>query len=77
MALDIIATVHPEVRIVLEHAGENWSAYVPGIPGVAAAAETQEECRQLMEEALTFHIEGLALQDAPELFREAAQPKGR
>jgi hypothetical protein len=46
-----------------------------GIPGVAAATETQGQCRPSMEEALTFYWKGLTEQVVSELFREAAQQK--
>ena len=37
----------------------NYSAYCPDLPGVAAAAETEEETVELMKEAIEFHLEGL------------------
>jgi predicted RNase H-like HicB family nuclease len=36
-----------------------WSAYAPDVPGCGAAGETYAEARQLIREALAFHIEGL------------------
>ena len=59
----IVATVRPEITIVLEDAGGNWGAYAPGIPGVIATGPTPEACRQSMEEALAFHLHGLAEDD--------------
>jgi predicted RNase H-like HicB family nuclease len=45
---------------VIVKEGENsFGAYVPDLPGCAAAAETREEVLQLIQEAIEFHIEGL------------------
>lgn len=41
--------------------GGGYSAYVPDLPGCAAAAPTLDETRELMEEAIEFHIEGMRL----------------
>ena len=38
-----------------------YSAYVPDLPGCAAAAATLDETRQLMREAIEFHVEGMRL----------------
>jgi predicted RNase H-like HicB family nuclease len=38
-----------------------YSAYAPDLPGCVAAATTLEETRELMEEAIEFHIEGMLL----------------
>ena len=45
--------------VIYERAGENWSAYVPDLPGCVAAADTREELALLIREAIKFHIEGL------------------
>jgi predicted RNase H-like HicB family nuclease len=36
-----------------------YSAHVPDLPGCIAAASTLEETRQLIKEAIEFHIEAL------------------
>ncbi len=38
-----------------------YSAYVPDLPGCVAAARTLEETRQLIREAIEFHIEGMRM----------------
>lgn len=48
-----------EYTIIIEDAGSNYAAYTPDVPGCVAAADTIEETRQLMEEALALHIEML------------------
>jgi predicted RNase H-like HicB family nuclease len=45
--------------IVIESAGNNFSAYSPDLPGCVAAGETHEETIQLMHEAVAFHLEGM------------------
>lgn len=54
--------------IIIEHAADGCSAYSPDLPGCVAAAETEEEVRRLMAEAIEFHIESLRQegQDVPE-----------
>jgi predicted RNase H-like HicB family nuclease len=48
-----------EYTIIFEDAGSNYVAYVPDLPGCVGAADTVEELRELMREAIELHIEGL------------------
>jgi predicted RNase H-like HicB family nuclease len=43
--------------IVIEKAENNYSAYVPDIPGCIAVGATIEEVRQTLMEALASHLE--------------------
>ena len=45
--------------IVVEDAGQNFSAYSPDLPGCVATGGTREETEQNMREAIQLHIEGL------------------
>lgn len=45
--------------IVIEKAGDNFSAYSPDIPGCVATGATREETKRRMYEAIELHIEGL------------------
>ena len=45
--------------IVIENAGENFSAYSPDLPGCVATGETREETERRMYEAIQLHVEGL------------------
>jgi predicted RNase H-like HicB family nuclease len=45
--------------IVIEKGETSWGAYVPDLPGCAAAGETRKEAVQLIREAIEFHLEGL------------------
>jgi len=45
--------------IVIEKAENNYSAYVPDLPGCIATGRTIEETEQQLREAIEFHIEGM------------------
>lgn len=45
--------------IVIEKAGDNYSAYVPDLPGCVATAATLPELEGEIRDAIRFHIEGL------------------
>lgn len=45
--------------IVVENAGQNYSAYSPDLPGCVATGATREEAESSMYEAIQLHIEGL------------------
>ncbi|MBY0577931.1 MAG: type II toxin-antitoxin system HicB family antitoxin [Burkholderiales bacterium] len=45
--------------IVIENAGNNFSAYAPDLPGCVATGATLEEAEREIREAIAFHIVGL------------------
>ena len=45
--------------VVIEKAEGNYSAYVPDLPGCVAVGETLEEIKQMIAEAIEFHLEGM------------------
>ena len=45
--------------IVVERAANNYSAYVPDLPGCVATGVTMEETEQLIREAIELHLTGL------------------
>ncbi len=45
--------------IIVEKAGDNYSAYAPDLPGCIATGKTKEEAEENMIEAMEFHIQGL------------------
>jgi predicted RNase H-like HicB family nuclease len=47
--------------VFFEPTATGYSAHVPDLPGCIAAAATLEETRELMREAIEFHIEGLRI----------------
>jgi predicted RNase H-like HicB family nuclease len=45
--------------VVVERAsGNNWSAYVPDVPGCVSTGATAEETLHHIREALVFHLRG-------------------
>lgn len=51
--------------VVIERAGENYSAYVPDLPGCVATGATLAEVEQEIRAAVRFHIEGLRQDGIP------------
>jgi predicted RNase H-like HicB family nuclease len=47
--------------VFIEPTETGFSAYVPDLPGCIAAASTLPETRQLIKEAIEFHIEGMRM----------------
>jgi predicted RNase H-like HicB family nuclease len=45
--------------IVIEKAENNYSAYVPDLPGCVATGVTVEHVEAEIREAIEFHIEGM------------------
>ena len=45
--------------VVIEQGPTSYGAYVPDLPGCVAVAETEEEVKALIREAIEFHLEGL------------------
>jgi predicted RNase H-like HicB family nuclease len=46
--------------VVIETGETSYGAYVPDLPGCVAVAETVDEVRTLIQEAIAFHLESLA-----------------
>jgi predicted RNase H-like HicB family nuclease len=45
--------------VVIENAGNNYSAYVPDLPGCVATGASLEDAEKAIREAIEFHLEGL------------------
>lgn len=45
--------------IVIEKGQNNYSAYVPDLPGCVSTGVTIDEVESNIKEAISFHIEGL------------------
>lgn len=45
--------------IVIENAANNFSAYVPDLPGCIATGASLEEVEAEIKEAIAFHLEGM------------------
>jgi predicted RNase H-like HicB family nuclease len=51
--------------IVIEKADDNYSAYVPDLPGCVAAGSSIEAVEQEIRDAIRFHIDGLKADGLP------------
>ena len=51
--------------VIYEKAGENYSAYVPDLPGCIACGDTLDETEQLMKTAIELYIEALKEEGQP------------
>jgi predicted RNase H-like HicB family nuclease len=45
--------------VVIEGSPTGFGAYVPDLPGCVAVAESEAEVRQLIREAIEFHLESM------------------
>jgi predicted RNase H-like HicB family nuclease len=45
--------------VVIERAENNYSAYVPDLPGCTATGTTVAEVESEIREAISFHLEGM------------------
>ena len=45
--------------IIIEKGRNNFSAYVPDLPGCVSTGKTIEETKKNIHDAIEFHIEGL------------------
>lgn len=48
-----------EYLVIIEHGPQNWSAYVPDLPGCVAAGTSREDTVTLIREAISLHLEAL------------------
>jgi predicted RNase H-like HicB family nuclease len=48
------------IVIVIEHAGDNYSAYAPELPGCVATGATEANAETNMRKAVELHLKGMA-----------------
>ena len=48
-----------QYAMIVEKGERNYSAYFPDLPGCVATAQTLEELKQAMREALELHLRGM------------------
>ena len=51
--------------IVIEKAVNNYSAYVPDLPGCVASGGNIQEVNQQIKEVIAFHLDGLREEGLP------------
>jgi predicted RNase H-like HicB family nuclease len=44
---------------IYEKSATGWGAYAPDLPGLGVAAKTLDEAKDLIREAIEFHLEGM------------------
>ena len=54
-----------EYTVIYERGPNNWSAYVPDLPGCIATGKTRSDLETLIREAIEFHIEGMRQHGEP------------
>jgi len=52
--------------VVIEEADQNYSAYVPDLPGCVATGASREAVLAQIRAAIAFHLEGLAADAEPQ-----------
>jgi len=55
-----MTTARKKYLAVFEVGSNNLSGFLPDVPGVVSTAPNLESIRQIMREAVQFHLEGLA-----------------
>jgi predicted RNase H-like HicB family nuclease len=48
-----------QYTVIIENAGNNYSAYVPDLPGCISTGKTIEETKKNIQEAIGMHLEGM------------------
>ena len=51
--------------IVIEKGEDNYSAYVPDLPGCVAEGDSVEEVEREIQEAIEFHLDGMRADGLP------------
>jgi predicted RNase H-like HicB family nuclease len=51
--------------VVIERTATGYGAHVPDLPGCIAAADTLDETKQLIRDAIEFHLEGMRANGDP------------
>ena len=54
-----------EYTVILEKGETGWGAYVPDLPGCVAVGKTDDEVRDLIEDAIAMHVAELRSQGLP------------
>ena len=51
--------------VIYEKGPTSYGAYIPDLPGCVAAAETLDEAKRLIREAVKLHLDGLRADGDP------------
>ncbi|MFZ0318836.1 MAG: type II toxin-antitoxin system HicB family antitoxin [Candidatus Sulfotelmatobacter sp.] len=45
--------------VIYEKSHTGWGAYAPDLPGLGVAGKTLDEVKELIREAMEFHLDGM------------------
>jgi predicted RNase H-like HicB family nuclease len=45
--------------VIYEKSATGWGAYAPDLPGLGIAAKTLDEAKELIRQAIDFHLDGM------------------
>lgn len=48
-----------EYVVVIEKGETSYGAYIPDLPGCVAVGQSEEEVKNLIQEAIVIHLEGM------------------
>ena len=51
--------------VIYEKSESGWGAYAPDLPGLGVAAKTLDDAKELIREAIDFHLEGMRQHGEP------------
>ncbi len=51
--------------VIYEKSAAGWGAYAPDLPGPGVAGATLDEVKELIREAMEFHLEGMCQHGDP------------
>ena len=54
-----------EYAVIYEPGPNNWSAYVPDLPGCVSTGQTRDEIERNIREAIELHIKGMLADGDP------------
>lgn len=58
-------TMSRTYTVIYEPGANNWSAYVPDLPGCIATGSSRSDVERMIREAIEFHIQGLHIDGEP------------
>jgi len=65
-AIGSVPAMSQTFAVVIEEADQNYSAYVPDLPGCVATGASREAVLAQIRAAIAFHLEGLAADAEPQ-----------
>lgn len=51
--------------VIYQESSTGWGAYAPNLPGLGIAAKSLDEAKELIREAIDFHVEGMRQNGEP------------